>query len=358
MGSQIKYSNILVSTLCLGIAFAVVQMATISELGAHPDERDHINAAEYYAEHWLPPVIGSEESSFTRSNYGYSYLDELDVVYIFAGKVGSVVTSINFFRYFQIFLFVILLGFLITAEKKLPLLIFLISSQVWYVFSYSNSDAFPFLVSFLIVLISLPVFYVEEVKDQLTIKRCVYIGVLLGLLLISKVNYYTFIIYFGLIGLWVICYRTKFRETVFKRGALIVFCACMILISRLGFELSTNSLLDRSERIAEAQERYADYQYKMSTPVDQAFFGLRFRERGYPIKSLFKAPWNLHVMSFQSFFGLYARMEMHSPPSYYMAIGALSIALLSAIVFLTLKDMKFESLVLLLITVLAIFSMF
>src|SRR5688572_5676432 len=69
--------------------------ATRSPLDAHPDELFHVEAAAYYVDNWLPPAVGDLRAGKSYTQYGFSYLDEFDPVYFFAGKLGALLSPVT-----------------------------------------------------------------------------------------------------------------------------------------------------------------------------------------------------------------------------------------------------------------------
>ena len=102
--------NLLFGLVAAGILAAMSTMALDSRLNAHPDELDHVNAGRYFIQYWDFPALDDPRLSNTFSNYGVTYLQQLDVVYFFAGKFAKIVspllgTDYIALRFFNIFLF-------------------------------------------------------------------------------------------------------------------------------------------------------------------------------------------------------------------------------------------------------------
>ena len=123
-------------------------MAWISAFNVHPDEIEHARAADYYRTHWLPPRFDDPDAAPSYSRYGYSYLNERDIVYLIAGKwslfVAPLVGDIDLsYRLFNLTLLAaIAIAFVRKAQARHLLVPLTLSAQVWYVFSYFNADAF------------------------------------------------------------------------------------------------------------------------------------------------------------------------------------------------------------------------
>lgn len=179
-------------------------MAWISAFNVHPDEKDHARAADYYRSHWLPPKFDDPDAAPSYSRYGFSYLNERDVVYLIAGKWSLVVAplagDIDFsYRLFNLTLFAaIVFAFLRKVDARHLLIPLALSAQIWYVFSYFNADAF-------VLAAALFTGYQITARESLfnvalasKTRLRWFGGVLLlgagfGLLLLSKRNYYIFL---------------------------------------------------------------------------------------------------------------------------------------------------------------------
>jgi hypothetical protein len=197
---------LIVATL---LAFAMALVGAINDRPelwrGPPDEYGHRGAASYYVNHWLPPKVGEPASldSYSR-DYGYSYLNDSDPVYFFAGKfaalIAPVVTNSDLsFRLFNVLLLAILTG--LCCRRPAAWLVFvpvLLSPQIWYIFSYFNGDAFPLFLSVLIAYqVSEPGSLFNTYLDSPGVLRkiagALLVGVLVALLALSKKNYLTFL---------------------------------------------------------------------------------------------------------------------------------------------------------------------
>src|SRR5262249_16704993 len=159
----------------------------------------HRAAARYYIDHWLPPKAGDPATLDTYSNYGLSYLNETDFPYLFAGKFAAllapVVSNDLAFRLFDVVLLAILPPF--CRMGPAAFLIFsplLLSPQIWYIFSYFNGDAFALFLAVLIAYqVAAPGSQFNANLDSPGLRRnisgAVVLGLLIGLLALSKKNY-------------------------------------------------------------------------------------------------------------------------------------------------------------------------
>ena len=195
--------------LFLAVAtFLSLTMAIISGINPDPnggqgppDEYQHLSAARYYVNHWLPPQVGDPAtiSSYSRG-HGLSYINDPDPVYPLAGKYAALLSPLvtNFdlsLRLFNVTLFGILAGLCFLRPTSWHLFLpLLISPQVWYIFSYFNGDALPLFLSVLILYqLAHPESLLNRYLDREGFIRgggaVLFCGVLVALLLLSKKNY-------------------------------------------------------------------------------------------------------------------------------------------------------------------------
>ncbi len=140
-------------TVVLTLAFT---MAIISERNVHPDEYVHIAASQYYKDHWFPPVIGDEKVANTYSVYGVSRLNTSEISYLVCGKFARIIAPLQLtehisYRMFNICLLVLILLYTLRMpDARLVAVPLLLSPQIWYLFSYCNSEAFAITAAFFV----------------------------------------------------------------------------------------------------------------------------------------------------------------------------------------------------------------
>ena len=143
--------------LFFAIVFVLILvMASSSGDNVHPDEYVHLYAGEYYKTNWLPPVVDDPEIHHTYSVYGVSRLNSREISYLFTGKLAELMNSFKMtefvsLRMFNVLLFgVVLLYLLRNQDARFMAAPLLISPQLWYVFSYCDSDAFALALSVIV----------------------------------------------------------------------------------------------------------------------------------------------------------------------------------------------------------------
>ncbi|MFP5258167.1 MAG: hypothetical protein ACLGQH_04010 [Acidobacteriota bacterium] len=322
--------NLLLGLVAAGILAAMCAMAWQSRLNVHPDELDHVNAGRYFIQYWDFPAMDDPRLSNTFSNYGVSYLQQLDVVYFFAGKFAAATAPLLgpdyiALRFFNIFLFAILMAlcFRLPDDKKIAFLPLFITPQVWYVFSYFNGDAFPMFLSFCMVYVVArldpPVIPSPLGRDSRQSRRLLALGVLLGFICISKQNYYVLagftLAFFGVCGL-----AARNLKAAAQNAALVFLVVVTLFGARWGYNTYVNRTV-RPEVPTQNAEKYATPDYKPSAQeAGTQYWGLRMRDQGLTYPQLFSI-WTWHIWSFRTSFGVYDYMKIYAPLLYYRYIG-------------------------------------
>ncbi|PHR25978.1 MAG: hypothetical protein COA36_14020 [Desulfotalea sp.] len=335
-------------------------MASLSDYNQHPDEGVHVSAAKYYVEHNLPPEIFDPSVAQTYSVYGVSRLNSGEISYFFAGKFAKLLEPLQLpeyrvFRYFNVSLFAFLLLF--AAYKKpfrilfLPLLL---SPQIWYIFSYFNSEGFAMVV---ILLIAYQMVLPESTWNRYLStdgscyswwKLCL-IAVLLGVLLLLKPNFYFFGVYIFIYFIWRLVYRkTECSTATILRVVLLAVAGLSIFVGIRVYDSSINDF-QKSERILEAREAYAAEMFKPSTPLDKKFFYLQMKERGVSFETiLHDYRWGEKI--FRTSFGEYGYTSVAASYGYYDFVRTFVVIVFLVISFFSIKNGGWEGLSLLFVT--------
>ncbi len=297
----------------LGLIFST---AAISRNVIHADEVVHVRAGEYYQNHVLPPEICDPETRNTYSVFGVSRLDNFEIVYTLAGKFSRLLEFLNVgefqrFRFFNVFLFFALFCLSLRYEEfitvSLPLLI---SPQIWYLFTYFNSDAFSL---FVIMLVCYQVIAENSMTNrylnaqdngQSPVFRALLVGLLFSLLLLLKLNYYIFIVFLCLVFLHKLV-TGKFLnpKTVMRRMGVILLISAAIFGVRWGVDVNRNGL-HRGEKRMECRAELAEHDFNPNTPLEHRYPFLRLRQRDVPVGKLFE-DYNWGFKTFVHSFGVY-----------------------------------------------------
>lgn len=322
------------------VAFTLVgTMAVVSLYNVHPDEAVHVGAARYYQDHSLPPRVGDPDILHTYSKYGVSRLHTGEIVYWIAGKFGWFLQPLQLPAYLSFRLFnVTLFAFLVMLAAKsincrIILLPLLLSSQVWYIFSYFNSDAFGL---FIILLVSYQVAVRHSLWNRLLagtlspVTAAVGVaglGILLGMLLLLKKNFYFFALFLFFYFLW----RLFFGKSKLTMQALFsVLSVILVGGTMYGAVRMVDSAVNdhiKSEKVLEARELYAEKMFKPSTPLDQKYAYLQMKDRGVSLKKIVQNDrWGERL--FRSSFGEYGYMTVAASFSYYNVVRYAGLAFL------------------------------
>lgn len=357
---RMSYTYSFVLPLGLVVLTLITVMASLSNYNQHPDEGIHVEAARYYMDHNLPPQIGDPAIAHTYSCYGMSRLNTGEISYFFAGKFAKFLEPLQIadyrvFRYFNVSLFGFLL--LMAAYKKpfrLLLLPLLLSPQIWYIFSYFNSEGFAMVV---ILLIAYQMVASESAWNRLLStsgKGCAWwelpgIVILLGFLLLLKVNFYFFGMYIFGYFLWRLFFaKTQLSKRTIIRVGLVALAGITFFAGVRVYDNSINDF-DKSARIYDAREKYADDAYKPSTPLEKKFFTLQMKDRGVTIESVFNTMfWGEKI--FRSSFGEYGYTSVAASYGYYDFVRYLLVVVVLTISFFTIKNGGWEGVSLLGIT--------
>ncbi len=378
--------------MALGVAWLLaLTMAAVSAFDANPDETDHVAAGSYYLTHWLPPQISEAALLPSLSQYGFTYLGEIDVTYFLAGKLASVLPATLLsepfrFRAFNLLLFgILVVVYAARRESFSPFVMLLLSPQIWYVFSYFNNDGLPLFLSLLLVDAAfgsrarVPAALSEPWRAS-ALLPLVGTGVLVGLLALSKPNYLPVVAFVAFFAFWrgfgfataavgvatagiylarthsflpmpyvvlvasmrvgvgvllallaLRCWRSPTSRTLLLRGALIAIAAIAVAAPPRAYDRMLNGPSnDKALVLGTIAEAHADAAFRPSEAGDtDSYFGLRLREKGVALHALLLPPWDWAIKSWKSFTGYYGYMKIRGPAAYYIAIFALYVALVS-----------------------------
>jgi uncharacterized membrane protein len=311
----------------------VFLMAAKSPIDAHPDEMLHLLAGRYFQTHWLPPPVGAPQTAGSYSLWGFSYLDMGDVAHWLLGKAAAAgalfrATPAVAMRSLQVLLYVALVVWcLARARTFVPALGFLLlTPQLWYVFSYINADALPFLLfTGLILELGWPESGIRAFwrsREAGPTAGVFAVGVLLGLLLTSKLNYLVGVVFLGVILVWL-----RGEITHWKRLTVPIAVAVAIAAPWSCYHAWINDF-QTSTKVAAYADQVAAPELKPSAFASpQSFPLIMLRAKGVPVSDLVTTlDWP--GLSFRSFSGLYGWMTIVAVPWVYGVFGALDAALL------------------------------
>ena len=337
------YRYIPVMLLVVFVLAAV--MALISERNVHPDEYVHIAASRYYQDNWFPPVIGDPSVAETYSVYGVSRLNTNEISYLFCGKVAGIIAPLELtdhvsFRIFNLLLLgLILLYTLRVPDARLVAVPLLITPQVWYLFSYCNSDAFAIAMSF---FVGCQVVVRESALNRFLFRReglrqwgsMLVAAFFFGVLFVLKENflvYTTFLFWVLLLNIWQ--ERDWDDRKILLRRVIAV---CVVGLSLMAVKVAADYHIngfDRNEKIRAMRDKIAAPLYNPNTPLEKQHTSLYMKKRGIPLSEIIhKDRW--FEKTFRSSFGVYGYSTISAGFGYYdlvrwTGVGFLTIFLLS-----------------------------
>jgi hypothetical protein len=236
-------------------------MGLTSNYNHHPDEIHHFEAVRYYTDAFLPPEIGDPAVRESYSVWGVSYLNYHWIEYLAAGKFVLLVSmfvqnELVAARFFNILLFAGLCALFLhrsfsDEDVLLPAAVLVVTPQVWYIFSYVNNDAFALAVGIIGALLAVdPNSALNRFLQSPTwrdgLAGAVAFGVVVGLLLISKTNYYALLV---VLALWLFYHSpvvklTNSLPTIdlhrLQKYAAILLAAAAVLSVRLALDFYVN----------------------------------------------------------------------------------------------------------------------
>jgi hypothetical protein len=332
---------------CLGAAVLLaLVMALTSGYDRHPDESNHLAAAVYYRDHFLPPVIGDPAVRDSYSVWGVSYLNYHWAEYFFAGKFAFLISPIVHdaklgARLFNVFLFAMLAAlFVYRLREGRELFIIasflLVTPQVWYIFSYSNNDAFALFVAVLAAYqLAFPRSQFRKFLESHDVAPALpgglVFGLLAGLLLVCKPNYWVFLLF---AAVWLLLSFPLNRRSI-QNYAVVSLAALCVFGFRVGLDLYVNGetnfagasyinyffngLETKPGKLLAYQEEIAEPDFKPSTMQRERYSSrpdINMRAKGVTAFDMLKQ-WRWHVVSFESFTGVYGYMSIFAPTWYY-----------------------------------------
>lgn len=307
----------------------VIVMASISAPEVHPDEYVHFDAATYYMDNWLPPAVDDPSIRHTYSVYGVSRLNNREVwCYLLTGKLAKLLATFNLppylgLRMFNLLLFAIMVLTVVRyREARLLAIPFLLSPQLWYMFSYCNSDAFALFITFIIAFqVLMPASrlntFLYSRRNGGLLFGAVFLGLLVSMLFLLKKNFYLFIVFLLGYFLWkhFLVGVQADRKLFARRITLIVVIALGIVGLKVGADYWVNGV-DRDAKIARLKAQIADPLYNPNTPLEKKHAHLYRKARGDSLKKLVvDEKW--FGKTFRSSFGMYGYFTISASDAYY-----------------------------------------
>jgi 4-amino-4-deoxy-L-arabinose transferase-like glycosyltransferase len=316
----------------------VLLVAVISPYNIHPDEFFHVEAFNYFENHWWPPEPDSVRLHYTP--YGNSRVYSGEIVYTILAKPGAIINAVlqritghrEFsyltYRLFNVFLFIITLALLFffrsrTIQPAIVGFLVLVIPQIYYIYSYANTDAFGITISVFLFLIVLR--GIEKPLKDWDWKYILLLAFASGMIFQSKKPFLISLPFpLGLIG-WKL-----FREwkTISRTSLFIGFATLCLLTAIISIpNIRVIGFLDRDYKQAlnETKEKHAWPEYKSSSPTYHEY---HLASKGYTYGDvLLEKPWL--ELSAKSFYGMFGHLDLENPPWIYLAALVYSLAFLS-----------------------------
>ena len=349
-GTSYLVSGLWYAPVCMSVIVALAAtMIFISRENEHPDEIVHVAASGYYEENWLPPQIEDPQIRHTYSPYGASRLNTNEIYYLFCGKFAKLLEPLHLngyvkYRAFNGFmLFLVLLYLFRVPEARIMALPFLVSPQVWYIYSYCNSDGFALTVVFFTACqvalreSTLNRYLADKGDYRFGLLRLVAISLFFGLLLLLKKNYWSFAVLLAIFSAinWYRFSDYENRKSWLKRFAVILLISVSLLGVKKISDIYVNGF-DRSAKIAETRTELANPLFNPDTPVEMQHTNLSKRARGITLLEVILID-RWFEKTFRSAFGMYGYFTISSPDNYYDLArwcGAALLALFFATIFI------------------------
>ncbi len=354
-----NYNCMLVLFLVLIVALAAAMAAT-TDYNIHPDEKVHFEAVRYYTKHWLPPAVGHQDTLESYSVYGHSRLNELGFYYFFAGKFAALLAPLtgNLLlnaRLFNLLLLIILVICVLRAPGSYKLLggVFLITPQVWYIFSYVNSDAFALFLSLaitaqLLLRDSMTMRYLNSPSYTREFYRSLPLILMAVFLYFTKSNFYIYFIFILGWGLGLLYLRSDRKQLFFKYLVMVALFLALVG-ARYGLDYAMFGP-EKGDQLKQMQEQTAAEEYKPRLrATGEGHPNLNLRKKGISYRELFSDPYNWHRGIFYTFSGAYGHMDYFGTALYYRLM-LLAYLLLTAITCFVLWPCGAEARFLLIIT--------
>ncbi len=286
-----------VTASLLVVLLLATAMATITRPYVHPDEGVHYQAVSYYSNHFLPPALDSAEVAHTYSPYGVTRLGNYEIYYQLAGHFSWLLQPFQLSGLINARLFgLFMLGFMLVYCMRTPAFrVFamptLISAQTWYLFSYANSDGFALFAAIIasfqaaVPQSALNRFLRDEKVDRY-VWSLLALGGLIGVLLLTKSNFYFFLVFLGAYFLWrMACGEFQNQKRFWSRAASLCLVGLALYGVRIALDHAANGP-DPSALRTEMAEQHATDLYNPRTPNEKKHLYLYMKDRGFSLERI------------------------------------------------------------------------
>ena len=329
----------------MGAVLLCTYIGSRSPFWLNPDEYEVRAAVRYYETNWLPPDLRSDKISDAFAVYGTSRHSEFNTFYFWAGKIGQFFTDAAMqSRWLNMGLFAVMAAMIVKYCKKYFALLFvlLLTPQLWFIYSYTTSDALDFFLGFLAVF--------QLMKEDSTLnqvlegkfsKKQIPGYLLLALLFVNmfwaKISFYPILLFVFLILLIRLFEKQgEERKVLFKKYLVLAGLTFAIFAVRYMITDFRYYGFDKYGVVNEVMELRAAYAYKPSTPPHEQAGSIYLYNKGVPL-SLFFGEMRFNQDLFNTFAGFFGNYNFGMAGWYYAAMGALYFALLACLVYELVK---------------------
>lgn len=316
----------------------------------NPDEYEVRSAVRYYQTNWMPPDIRSDEIADAYSVYGTSRHSEFNIFYFLAGKIGQFFQDAALqSRWLNLGLFVTMAAIVVKYCKQYFALLFviLLTPQLWFLHSYTTSDALDFFWGFLCIFQLMKAdSTLNRILENKFSKKQIPGYLLLAFLFVNmfwaKKSFYPILLFVFLILL----IRLFEKQGEEKKEFLV---KCLVLVGLTGAMFAVRYMItdfryyefDRHRVYNEMKELRALYEYKPSTPPHEQAGSIYLYNKGVPL-SLFFGEMRFNQDLFNTFAGFFGNYNFGMASWYYYVMASLYTALIVCLIFelVKMKEVK------------------
>jgi len=318
----------------------VAAMSWISLYDVHPDEYVHIAASDYYTSHSAPPRLDDPAIAGSYSAYGVTRLSKNEIYYLLNGKMMRLaeIFHIDHTQSARILNLLLFAAIALIALRNQPsrylAAVFLISPQIWYLFSYCNSDALALFAAFLAawLLIDPESVLHRFLRGQPSLAwflRGFLLACVAALVLQTKENYLIFTLA-ALLFLAIDIFKDYPREAWWRLGKRLIV-VCLIGLAPLGvkkyLDYQANDWnFPAMQRTMQLQKALPTYH--PDTPLEKQGLMLHRKAKGFTLHDILnKERW--YEKTFMCSFGMYGYHTIVSGDRYYNFVRWTAVALLA-----------------------------
>jgi len=326
------YYKIISSLVIIGAFLVVLVVSLLSEFGIHPDEYDVRVCMDWSMKHWIWPDmrLQGEGLGDTYSLYGYTKVCNYTVYFLVMSKIAFVfklfMGAWPYFRMPNLLLAVFMLVIMLKSvgQKRYLMLAFGMCAQAWYIFSYVTADALDFVFAFMAVYFLADeksvLWRVIQSEKKETFK-CIGLGILYGMILLGKPYYYSVLVLIFIVLVYNLVKSEKSkRPMIWRKYILILSISCAIFAARYGLDVYYYGT-DKAQVKEEMMEKFANYDKKPSTPVEEQVQTYHAYEKGYPLSFIFEDDPHWFAESFRSYVS--ARITKSGDDWYFVSMAIL-----------------------------------